>query len=766
MKTIQPPHPLRNSVRNVSRAVALLCLAAPCFAQSQVKLDAVVVTGSGPVTLQATETAQSQSSLDARSAISIVSDKAIRDNMSPVGDYTQALSMTPGVFSFTPNGVGLGDAKVTVRGLSDSNMVIGFDGIPFNDTNGVSHHSWVFFPNDFLGGAIVDRSPGSAATIGQATFGGNIDLQSRILDAEESTSVMGSVGTWNTDLIGIEHQTGQFGAEGKSSLMFNVQGMHSDGYQTFNKQDRQAVSTMYQYAANTDTTYTVFASALELKNNTPNIKGVTRTNYLAGDYVDMMSADPTRGDYYGYNFYDITTNFEYMGVKTKLDNGWTLDDKLYHYEYHNKQNYSNNAGALSGASLAKSNPPDAIAGTDKLNSYVTNGNILRLSKETDTGILRTGLWLEQASSYRYQTPTNPLTWVDVPLPNFLENYLTTTAQTYVEYEYKATEDLRVTPGVKFAQYQQDFKHAQDNGGAVGLLGGVAGTKITYNTTAATPTSVITSASGGASSISNSITYTDLMPSLDVHYKIRPNWSVYGQYSIGDQIPSTGVFDVLNAQPTSVPKATKSSATQIGTVWSSPGYTFAADIYNTVLDNSYTSVVDASGNTGWFASGTETSQGIEVESNITLGSGFSVYGNATYGSVKYDASGKWVAGAPQDTETLALNYQKNEWDINLSVNRIGQTYNDSKDLAKNLVNEAFVIDPVVVTNLFVNYTVKSPFAKAKKAKLQFGVNNLMDSHNITSVATAQNGSTSATPNPADLLYVLAGRSVNVTLTLDF
>jgi len=759
MKTIQPPHPLRNSVLNVSRAVALLCLAAPCFAQSQVKLDAVVITGSGPVTLQATETAQSQSSLDARSAMSIVSDKAIRDNMSPVGDYTQALSMTPGVFSYTPNGVGLGDAKVTVRGLSDSNMVIGFDGIPFNDTNGVSHHSWTFFPNDFLGGAIVDRSPGSAATIGQATFGGNIDLQSRILDVEESTSVMASMGTWNTDLIGIEHQTGQFGAEGKSSLMFNVQGMHSDGYQTFNKQDRQAVSAKYQYAANADTTYTMFASALELKNNTPSIKGVSRTNYLAGDYVDMLSADPKRGDYYGYNFYDITTNFEYAGVKTKLEGGWNLEDKVYHYEYHNKQNYANSAGVLPVPSKpALATDAINVAGTDKLNSYVTNGNILRLSNETASGILRTGLWLEQASSYRYQVPTNPTNWVDVALPNFSENYLTTTAQPYLEYEFKVTDDLRVTPGIKYASYKQEFVHAQDNTGAVGLLGGTGQNPINK---------IPTSAVGGASSLSNSITYTDWLPSLDVHYKLAPNWSVYGQYSIGDQIPSTSVFDVANAQVNPAPKATKSTATQVGTVWTAPGYTFAADIYSTVLDNSYTQLpTDPSGNVAFVSSGTETSQGIEVEANITLGSGFSLYGNATYGSVKYDSTGKWVAGAPQDTESLALNYQKNEWDINLSVNRVGSMFNDSKDAAKNVINEAFTIDPVIVTNLFVNYTMKSPFAKAKKAKVQFGINNLMDNHAITGVAGVTTGSTSANPSNADLLNILPGRSVNVTLTLDF
>ena len=296
-------------------------------------------------------------------------------------------------------------------------------------------------------------------------------------------------------------------------------------------------------------------------------------------------------------------------------------------------------------------------------------------------------------------------------------------------------------------------HAQDNGTAVGLLGGTGQNPINK---------LPTSATGGASSLSNSVTYTDWLPSLDVHYKMAPNWSVYGQYSIGDQIPSTSVFDVKNALVDPAPKATKSTAAQIGTVWTAPGYTFAADVYSTKLDGAYTQVgPDSFGNFGYVLSGTEVSQGIEVESNITLGSGFSVYGNATYGSVKYD-NGQWVAGAPQDTETLALNYQANEWDINLSVNRIGTMFNDDK--AGN--HEAFAIDPVVITNLFVNYTVKSPFAKAKKAKLQVGVNNLTDSHAITSIASATAGSTGGNPLGTDLLNVLPGRSVNVTLTLDF
>ncbi len=63
--------------------------------------------------------------------------------------------------------------------------------------------------------------------------------------------------------------------------------------------------------------------------------------------------------------------------------------------------------------------------------------------------------------------------------------------------------------------------------------------------------------------------------------------------------------------------------------------------------------------------------------------------------------------PSDTETLGLNYAQADWNSGLQTKRVGKMYNDGTDLAtgKIVVNEAFTIDPVVLTNLFVNYTIK-------------------------------------------------------------
>jgi iron complex outermembrane receptor protein len=319
----------------------------------------------------------------------------------------------------------------------------------------------------------------------------------------------------------------------------------------------------------------------------------------------------------------------------------------------------------------------------------------------------------------------------------------------VEYEFHVTPALRITPGVKYSSYKQDFRHLQDNGGAVGALGGV------YNKS----TGVIT---GGAPYIDNSVKYSDTLPSLDLHYQIAPTWSAYAQIARGDQIPSTSVFDVPNARVATTPKATKSTTTQVGTVWQSDNWSLSADVYRIRLDSPYSSSLDpATGEPVYFLNGKEISKGVEAEGTFLLGNGFSIYGNATVGSTKYD-TGKWVAGAPADTETLALNYQHGGWNSGLFVKRVGKVYADNGS-----THEAFGIDPVTLANLFINYRIKNPAWFTQQAKLQFGVNNLFNRHSIVDVAAAgTKTSSSAAPSPDDRLTVLPERSVSLSLTVDF
>ena len=273
--------------------------------------------------------APSQGSLTARSAQSLISNEYIRNYTSPVSDYSQVLQMAPGTFSVSSNGPGLSDTKTFFRGFKDGYYSMTYDSIPFNDTNDPTHHSWVFFPAQTIGSTVFDRSPGSAASIGPSTFGGSVSLLSRSLNAERLLNGTVSYGSFNTRLVDVDFNTGRFGRDGRSRLIADVHEMRSDGYQTFNFQKRDAFSAKYQYQATDNTSLTAFSSIMHLSSNTPNQKGSTRAQIAQFGDDFLMTDDPSSPLYYKFNFYSIPTDFEYVGIRTLVGTGWSIDNKAY-----------------------------------------------------------------------------------------------------------------------------------------------------------------------------------------------------------------------------------------------------------------------------------------------------------------------------------------------------------------------------------------------------------------------------------------------------
>src|SRR5262245_21162232 len=467
------------------------------------------VTVSEFVPLAAT-LAPSQSSLDARSAQSVISPEYIQNFISPNADYTEVVQMAPGTFSFAPNGAGLGDSKTFFRGFQDGDYTMTFDGIPFNDTNTPTHHSWAFFPGQFIGQTVFDRSPGSASTIGPTNFGGSINMMSNQLRPEQNVRATVSYGSFNTRMYEARYDSGRFGPGGNSNFMLDLHQMKSDGYQTFNFQRRNAFSAKYQYAASPKIVLTAFTSIVELKSNTPDTKVPTRGDVAKFGDNYLMVDDPAKPNYYKYNFYHIPSDFDYVGLAADLSHGWMIDNKVNTYRHYNKQTF-NDPTKL-----------NATSGVDKLNSYRKYGDLIPVIQTSRFGVLRTGLWYEFAKTDRFQTPSDPRTWIDAPLPNFHEKFNTTTAQPYFEYEWHPIQRLSITPVIKYVYYKFDLTQFADNGKTVGNL-------------------------NGAPFVQHAASFSATQPSFDMNYKLRHNWSVYGQFATGSSIPPSKTFDVKNGE---------------------------------------------------------------------------------------------------------------------------------------------------------------------------------------------------------------------------
>ncbi|HEV3329355.1 MAG TPA: hypothetical protein VG096_00130, partial [Bryobacteraceae bacterium] len=89
-------------------------------------------------------------------------------------------------------------------------------------------------------------------------------------------------------------------------------------------------------------------------------------NYLLDGtpYFSNGQPDPA---YYGYNFYHVQTDFEYLDFNTDLGNGWKFDTKAYTTRYWNKQNLQKYTCATAACSTYTANITfSKPSGVDKL----------------------------------------------------------------------------------------------------------------------------------------------------------------------------------------------------------------------------------------------------------------------------------------------------------------------------------------------------------------------------------------------------------------
>jgi iron complex outermembrane receptor protein len=803
----------------------------------------------------AAQSAPSGGFIEERTPQSIISNTYIENFTSPIADFGEIVQIVPGSFTESTNGVGLGQSKTYFRGFQDGDYDIDFDGIPFYDTNSPTHHSWAFFPSQWTGGVDFDRSPGTASTIGPTPFGGSIHLLSKPLTSEQDIRGTVSYGTWNTKLYDGAYNSGSFGLFGgakKSNLFVDVHHMTSDGYQSFNYNLRNAGSLLYQYQFSPRTVLTGFAGVIQLDSNGPNIAssrcmlygsspgyscasptvtvGGVATPVTANGLLPFTGAgpkflltdnsDPVSWFDNQYNRYQVPTDFEYVSLKTELGKNWLLEVKPYTYNYDNGELYSNatpmtevtaaaaaaNPSLVPGAlvvggkayydgltikpcdvQVVKSGVAALPCGIDKYNSYRKYGETAQISQSTHFGTLRAGLWYEWARTNRHQYPSDPLNnWADQPLPKFNESFWTNSYQPYAEYEFHVTPQLNITAGTKFAAYTIDVLHHADDGSTVGAL-------TCASTTAAC-----------SATVTNTGSFTAWLPSLDVNYRIKPDWAVYAQVGTGSIVPPSSVYDYNQTaasasaavpQLATAPKQQRSTTYQVGTVYKAQRFTFDADGYRIRFQNSYSSTIDNiagdvdQGDTIYYLQPSSVTEGLEFETTAVLTHGLSLYLNGTASQAYYEGAlnagtqaapyleqapgGLWVASTPTDTEQQGLTYQNHGMDLGIFNHRVGTERVDNGQYH----NQA-TISPFSTLNTYVNYTVRNRgFFDGTKIRLD--ATNLLDSHNIQSLTLAGTANTLTIPgttytdqfntngptaiNGADTPSLMAGRSFAVSVT---
>jgi iron complex outermembrane receptor protein len=728
-------------------ALAQTAMSTPTIVPAAVDLGTIGgSTGSGAATTTSVKAeagtaaaiAPAQANLNATQPQSIVSRAFIENSTPPNGNFNTILSIAPGIASMpATNGPGLSDTKMTMRGFQDGEYNVTFDGIPFGDTNGPTHHATAYFPASVIGGMVIERGPGNASNIGYSTYAGSVNIFSKAPSATQQTSVFGSIGSWGTKLAGFAYETGRI-AGSDATFQFNLQNLTSNGYTTGSGIDSQQLTLKYQRPVGDATLMTAFSSLAKVNTNvTDNASGATlaQVAVLGKNYV--MNNDPASMGYKGYNIQHKNSDMEYLRLQTSWGNGWQTDNNSYTYAYRNQTIAGQDPSQYNGTSdtlrsykqwngTTVTPATGVLAGYDKLNEYRVFGNVFKATKQMETGLLRAGVWIENSVTQRHNLEKNLLTGEvlsgvtssgGVTSPNGIvtatnfnrQDSAWHNVQPFVEYEWKATPTMTITPGYKHMSNTIQLASDWNQGSSVSNAPGVAQS---YN-----------------------FNYKANLPYLSINNRIDAQNSVYAQYAKGMQTPF-----VNNGLPNSVAPAPQTTTNyQIGVVHKDDRLTADADIYYIPVNNLYSALASSTlANPIYANGGAALYKGLEGQITYKLDRAWAVHANGNISSARYSdvndttlgyLTGQ-VAGAPVATNTLGILYNQGPWNASLMYKSIGHQYNKKS---------AAQLAPINNADLNVAYTfldVKSLGVKAMRVQMSvFNLTNAQSVIALTGLPTA-------------------------------
>lgn len=728
----------------------------------------IVVTGSrtaeaAPVTVSLTTT-QPQA----------VVNRDYIETINPNADFNQLVALTPSVsLTGNANGVGLGETKVTIRGFQDGEYNVTYDSIPFADTNNPTHHSTSFFPSNTVETAIVDRGPGNASQLGQATYGGNINLYSRAVGDSFGMSGDLTGGDFNTFLARATVNSGKLDWLGGAKLLVSGQYLQSDGALTFSPVGdknlffktvvpigtHNTLTLLSTYNRNfyyqSDVTkgatcgaFTTAAPAPAGSTLTLNNCAATSTIGIYGLYYGLNN-NPASSDYWLYNRTDKNTDFEIIRLQTDLGSGFSMDNRFYTYQYTNNTLSGNTGSVVTGFSGAGTPTSiyrpvtlaTSVRGYDKLNSYRNYGYIGQIDYQFDWGKVRVGAWVEHSDSDRHLYDLDRTTG----LPSYNESFnngngtaaqnalpsirLANIAydqqsnwdqfQVFGEFEIRPFRNLSITPGVKYIDFTR-------------------GISALVNQRSRTP-------------LNTSANWTKTLPFATINWQVLPQLSVYGQYAQGFYVPDLSSFYSASASLGQALAALQPQTTtnyQIGTVWHGDKISLDFDGYVIDVNNKIGTCTTVGCDTTLLVNiGQVKYRGVEGGIAVTPIQGLTVFGNGSYNYARSVTSGAQIAKAPFSTAAVGVIYRYRGLRAFFAQKFTGPSY-ATEYSGTGLRN--YRIAPYSLGELSLSYDFLKHF------QLALNISNLFDDRSIYAISAGK------TYGVDDQFNVNAPRQVLVTV----
>jgi len=694
---------------------------------------------------KANEIAPVTASLQTTQPQSIISRSFIEDSLPATSDFNQIALISPSVSGYgNANGPGLSESKAQIRGFQDGEYNVTYDGVPFGDTNDPTHHSNTFFPSNTIETLIVDRGPGNASQLGQATFGGNINLFSRATREDASVEAKGSYGSYNTWLLRGVAQSGAIRQLGGAEIILSAQHIGSDGARTYSPFKSNNVFGKIMIPIGPDAKLTILGTYNENDFNQPDKDGATLSQVAQFGKYFSLNNDPNSQSYFGYNHTHKTTDFEIVKFEANIAPNSIFENRAYTYSYDNETLSGNDVtlyATASAADIAAANKVvltpggakvNGVPGYTKTNKYRVYGDIAKARIDFGFGAITAGAWIEWSDTYRQQRDVNlvtgdpnfaeklvkdAVTGATLPTPQnikFDQNSHTNHTEEFVELELRPIEGLKITPG---------FKHVDFNRKIDAL----------YNQTTRIP-----------QRLSN--TYAANLPFATINYAISDSLAVYGQYARGFLAPPLSVLYVLNPGLSSV-EPERSTNYQAGIVYHGGNLSIDADVYKIDFSNKFSSFTSAVPGEGvvFINLGSVEYKGVEGQITYALPHGFAVFANGSRNYAKTGDTHQQVTNAPEYTAAAGILYKQGPIRFSLIDKYTGRQW--------------FVMGDDRYKSNGYNTAILSARYDIGPVRIGVEVNNLLDSKKVTNI---NQGKTA----PFDQYFYQTGRSFTGDITLTF
>jgi iron complex outermembrane receptor protein len=671
----------------------------------------------------AASVAPSHAPLEAAQPTSVVGKSFIDNSTIPSQNYDELVKFTPSLMNIQPAGpVSQQNYGESIRGFQYNQFNTTFDNLVLPGTiSNFAPQSATYFTSHDLGSISIDRGPGTASTIGYATFGGTLALYSKQPLDDFGAQAYSTFGSFGEQLYGIEVDSGAQPELNGGRGFIDLSRLQTGAYLTYVTTNRDNAFGKWEQPIGDNTLVTFVGMYNDSTGDTAYGSTLAQIAKYGPDYG--LNNNPNSQAFHGYNFDRYDTDFEYIRIDSNLGDGWNFQETPYTDSYFRSGTEGTDPNGTTpniepGGTKAyiggiRIHPEDDVPGVSKHNDFRDWGSVTRLSKDTPWGQLRVGTWFDYVSNGVYRTRID-FTDDDMGYATkatgstFNQQYhdRLVTAQPYIEFAWTPLPGLTVTPGVKYSSITRELD--------TGILG-------------STPPG------------ETNATYNKAQWSVDAHYKITPDWVAYAQAAKGFLAPP------LSTLETAVPATIQPEETtnyQLGTTYQRDRLTVSGDGYYIPFSNYIASITEPAG-TLYFNEGNALYRGLEAEATYKLGYGFSLTGNGSLNDARY-TNGVHIYQAPQNTAAGGVIYSRDstlrDHDniyASLLVKEIGKQYGLNGQTAAGKPTVSIPIAPTQTLDFAVGYTLPftGPVLGKHKVRVALNLYNLINDHSIIGYAGA-------------------------------